>query len=166
MKRAVTLVLGVKLGLLGASFYFDQPPSHVVEAAPAQVVEEVSEEPEMILIEVEIKWTEDRIKEEVWKAAARYNTFPERMWAVISECENISLDHKMQSHIPDPTGPNNQEDSWGLAQFHLPSRNITPSGETITKEMAQDPTIALDAMAWHFSEGRAPLWSCYRLLYW
>jgi len=58
-----------------------------------------------------------------------------------------------------------REDSWGLSQFFLPAGNKTKNGEVMTKEMAQDPHIALDTMAWYFSEGFATKWSCYRKLY-
>lgn len=57
------------------------------------------------------------------------------------------------------------EDSWGLAQYHLPSKNTTPDGTVITKEMAQTPFIALDAMAWEFSIGMQHKWTCFRNLF-
>lgn len=126
-----------------------------------EIVEEEVVEPKTVLIAVEIDWTEERIKKEVWDAAARYNTFPEKMWDTI-QCENPALDPELQSLI---VKDGVREDSWGLAQFYLPAKNKTAEGQVISKEMAQDPEIALDAMAYHFSEGRAHLWTCYRNIY-
>ena len=58
-----------------------------------------------------------------------------------------------------------REDSWGFSQWHMPSGNKKKDGTLITKEEAQNPHIALDTMAWYFSEGFATKWSCYRKLY-
>lgn len=127
---------------------------------PAVVVEEVKPEPKPVKIRTYINWTEERIKEEVWKRAEKYNTYPERMWKVII-CES-QLDIDVQSHHILSYG---REQSYGLAQFHLPSKNKTAEGKVITKEMALDPEIALDAMAYHFSIGNAKLWTCYRNIY-
>ena len=131
-------------------------PAPVVEAAIAEEVKPVE-----VRIKVNIDWTKERIKQEVWERAEKYNTFPDKMWNTIL-CENQQLNPKQQSNI---VKDGVREDSWGLAQFHLPSRNKTADGVVITKEMAQDPEIALDAMAYHFSIGNARLWTCYRMLY-
>ena len=132
-----------------------------LQPEPVTPSEEVVYTPKEVRIKVHIDWTEDRIKEEVYKAAAKYNTYPEKMWATIL-CENAELDPKLQSrHILDY----GREQSFGLAQFHIPSGNKTADGEVITKEMAQDPEIALDAMAYHFSVGNAELWTCFRMIY-
>ncbi len=57
-----------------------------------------------------------------------------------------------------------REDSWGISQFHLPSGNKF-NGKTITKEMALDPNIAVEAMAQIMSKGQYNKWSCYRKIY-
>lgn len=62
-----------------------------------------------------------------------------------------------QSYIP-ANGPNGREDSWGVAQIHLPSH------PEITREQAQDPEWALDWAAREFKEGRATKWTEYRKL--
>lgn len=125
------------------------------------VIEELPVEPKLVLIGTKIDWTTERIKEEVWLRAEKYNTYPEKMWQTIL-CENPQLKPELQSLI---VKDGVREDSWGLAQFHLPSKNVTADGKVITKEMAQNPEIALDAMAYHFSIGNAKLWTCYRDIY-
>lgn len=57
-----------------------------------------------------------------------------------------------------------REDSWGLAQWNLPSKNTKKDGSIITKEDALNPLIALDLMAWYFSQGKQDLWSCTKIL--
>lgn len=132
----------------------------VYASTEEEVIDEVVE-PKVVQIAVKIDWTPERIKEEVWKRAEKYNTFPEMMWQTIL-CENPQLDPELQSLI---VKDGVREDSWGLSQFHLPSGNKTAEGVTITKEMAQNPEIALDAMAYHFSIGNAELWTCFRNIY-
>lgn len=57
-----------------------------------------------------------------------------------------------------------REESYGIAQFHLPSKNKIDD-KVITKEMALDPNIAVEAMAQIMSKGYAGKWSCYRKIY-
>lgn len=54
--------------------------------------------------------------------------------------------------------------SFGLAQFYMPAKNRTPEGLIITKEMALDPDIALNSMAWYFSNSRQNMWSCWHMI--
>lgn len=134
----------------------------VEDATVIYVAEAKEEEIETIPDEVvETQWDEQTIKAEVWSAAAKYNTFPEKMWATV-KCENPVLDPLLQSYI---VKDGVREDSWGLAQFYLPAKNRTVDGDVITKEMAQDVVTSLDAMAYHFSIGNAKLWSCYKKIY-
>jgi hypothetical protein len=55
-----------------------------------------------------------------------------------------------------------RENSWGYAQFNLPSHMKTADGREITKEIAVNPEEAIDAAAYNFSIGNATQWSCYR----
>lgn len=113
-----------------------------------------------VLIEVEIVWSKARIEEEIRKVSDKYGVSYTQMYNTI-KCESgFDIDIRSQ-HILSY----GQENSWGLAQFHLPSRNRTADGTVITKEMAIDPVIALDAMAYHFSIGNAKAWTCWRKLY-
>lgn len=113
-----------------------------------------------VLVEVKIEWNRARIEEEIRKVSEKYGVSYTKMYNTI-QCES-GFDTDIQSHHTLSYG---REQSWGLAQFHIPSRNRTASGEVITKEMALDPAIALDAMAYHFSVGNAKAWTCYRKLY-
>lgn len=75
-------------------------------------------------------------------------------------CESEHFrDVRMQSEYKNPHGPNGREDSWGIAQIHLPDH------PDVTREQAQDPSFAVPWAAEEFKEGRATRWTCYRLLY-
>lgn len=63
-----------------------------------------------------------------------------------------------QSEYPDVNGPNGREDSWGVAQIHLPDH------PDVSREQAQDIPFAVDWAAKEFAAGRATQWTCYRLL--
>jgi len=76
--------------------------------------------------------------DELIKTAAQnehinYGTFYKTL-----SCESGNFqDVAIQSQVPDPTGPNGKEDSWGAAQINIPSH------PEITREQAQDPTFAI-----------------------
>lgn len=53
-----------------------------------------------------------------------------------------------------------REDSWGLAQIHLPSH------PHITREDATDPMFAINFMAREFAAGNQWKWACWKLLAW
>lgn len=107
-----------------------------------------------------IDWTKERIEQEIKTASDKYGVSYEKMYNTI-KCES-GFDIDIQSYHTLSYG---REQSFGIAQFHIPSRNRTADGTVITKEMALDPVIALDAMAYHFSQGNAKAWTCYRKLY-
>lgn len=56
-----------------------------------------------------------------------------------------------------------REQSFGLAMWHIPAKNKKKDGTVITKEDALNPEIAIDTMAWYISEGKASIWTCYKL---
>lgn len=64
-----------------------------------------------------------------------------------------------QSFVPDPTGPNGRENSWGCAQIYLPSH------PTVTREMALDDYFAVSFAAKHFASGDMWMWTEYRKVY-
>lgn len=113
-----------------------------------------------VRIEVAIDWTRERVLQEVKTAASKYGVSYEKMYKTIA-CES-NFNPEIQSHHTMDYG---REESYGVAQFHIPSRNRTADGTVITKEMALNPAIALDAMAYHFSIGNQRLWTCYRNIY-
>lgn len=71
----------------------------------------------------------------------------------IALCENSELDPLLQSRI---IQSGIREDSWGLAQIHLPSH---PS---VTREMAQNPAFAVDFLVSNVADGRQRMWTCGR----
>lgn len=48
--------------------------------------------------------------------------------------------------------------SFGLSQIYLPAH------PNVTKEEALDPKFAIEFMAEKFSQGKARLWTCYKLV--
>ena len=151
---------GVAIGIALGIFLDLANRPHIIEVANAQEIATTTPTPEVVLIEVRINWTRDRVLQEVKTAATKYGVSYEKMYKTI-ECES-NFDINIQSHHTLSYG---REESWGVSQFHIPSRNRTADGKVITKEMALNPVIALDAMAYHFSTGNARLWTCYRNLY-
>lgn len=108
----------------------------LVYVAQAQVIE-----PEVVLIESRIDWTEERIKKEVEEQAKQHNVPAAEMWGTIL-CESGASTTIQSYHIrKDGT----REQSFGLSQIHLPDH------PTVTKEQAIDPKFAINFMAknWH-----------------
>lgn len=131
---------------------FSNPPIRVVYAV---------EEP----IHVQ-EWTESNVELLIRSKAKEYGVDELELLSTV-KCENPPLDPLLQSYVPSKNGPNGREDSWGLGQWHMPSKNTDKEGNIITKEMAQDPIISMDLMAWYFSKGEdyKKKWTCWRNLY-
>ena len=149
------VIAGVVLGILIDMMQVRNVPIVYVAEAKEVVVKE--DAPQIV---IKIDWTKERIEKEIRTAADKYGVSYDKMYYTI-KCES-GFNIKIRSQHILSYG---QEDSWGLAQFHLPSRNRDASGKVITKEMALDPAQALDAMAFHFSKGNARAWTCHRNLY-
>lgn len=64
----------------------------------------------------------------------------------------------IQSELLKSTGPNGREDSWGLAQIHLPDH------PNISRSEALDETWSIAWAASHFGD-HASWWSCYQIIY-
>jgi len=149
------VIAGVVLGILIDMMQVRNVPIVYVAEAKEAVVKE--DAPQIV---IKIDWTKERIEREIRTASDKYGVSYDKMYHTI-KCES-GFNIKVRSQHILSYG---QEDSWGLAQFHLPSRNRDASGTVITKDMANDPVQALDAMAFHFSKGNASLWTCFRNLY-
>ena len=145
------ILLGIAIGAAKNVYGTDTP--HII-----QVVE--ASEPQEVRIEVIIDWTPERIKQEIRAAADKYGVSYERMDKTI-QCES-GYNINIQSHHILSYG---REQSYGIAQWHIPAGNRNAEGVLITKEMALDPIQALDAMAYYFSIGKASSWTCYRDIY-
>jgi hypothetical protein len=72
------------------------------------------------------------------------------------ECES-GFNPLIQSQHKDPSGPNGQEDSWGLVQINLPAH---PS---ITREQAQNWKFSLEFMKQNFEAGNQSMWTCWKI---
>lgn len=129
-------------GYLHGAFIEDYPPSVMAQ--------EPVEEPREVQIEVKINWTTERIRKEIEKRAVEYGVSAAEMDRVI-RCES-GYDIDIQSHWIQPYG---REQSWGLAQIHLPAH------PNVTKEQAIDPEFAIRFMAKHFAQGNHKMWACY-----
>ncbi len=86
-----------------------------------------------------------------------HNVSPARQKFIIAimRCENRELDPLLQSRIIQKDGT--REESYGLAQIHLPSHPIT-------KEEATDPYYAIEFIVRNVAEGRENMWTCARML--
>lgn len=133
--------------------------SHSVDKTPETAPKE---EPEPIktfkeeLIEAELPERQRMIRSKIEEVALAYNVNPDKMYGTIAECENIPLDPDLQSyHVSNGV----REQSYGLAQIHL------PSNPEVSKEEAQDPEFAIEFMAQKFQDGKAERWTCYRKKY-
>lgn len=73
------------------------------------------------------------------------------------KCESAGWQNE-QSQVPHAAGPNGLEDSWGVAQIHLPDH------PDVTKTEALDPIFAVPWAAKEFATGHANLFTCYNLL--
>lgn len=100
---------------------------------------------------LETTYTKAELLDKVYKYAAIHHNSSKNIINTIN-CENKEWDVDLQSRIINKKGE--REDSWGLAQIHLPSH------PNITKVQATDPDFALNYIAEHL--GRDDSWSCYR----
>lgn len=75
----------------------------------------------------------------------------------VIECESAGWQN-IQSFVPG-YGPNGREDSWGLAQIHLPDH------PEVTRKQALNPEFALEWMAYRWEKGHQSDWSCWNQLY-
>jgi hypothetical protein len=146
-----SILVGLVLGIF--IHVYSQPVVYIREA-------EAKEDEVEVILEVKIDWTKERIEQEIRTAANKYGVSYEKMYNTI-KCESgFDIDIQSQNQLS-----YGREQSYGLSQWHIPAKNKTADGTVITKEMALDPIVALDAMAYHFSVGNARAWTCFRKLY-
>jgi len=101
------------------------------------------------------KWSYDEIQGLISHYGALYGVSTNLMDKIIS-CETAgTYNPKIQSgHYKNGI----REDSWGLAQIHLPAH------PTITKEMAKDPNFAIDFLAKNLANNKQEMWTCYGIV--
>ncbi len=100
-------------------------------------------------------YTKSGLTSLVYHYAEEYNVKPQTMINVIN-CEDTTWDPKKQSDI---VQNGKREESYGLAQIHL------PSNPDVSLSQAQDPEFAIKFMAKEMAAGHANKWSCYRKIY-
>lgn len=113
---------------------------------------------EFPILEIKPEYSEDEVRTLTTYYGEKYKVNSDIMLNVI-RCETHFRNKQSDIYLNGV-----REDSWGLSQFHLPSQNKY-NGEIITKEMALDPNIAVEAMAQIMSKGHYNKWSCYRKIY-
>lgn len=112
------------------------------------------------VVSVEIEWTPELIESFALETAKKYH-IDEDEFVETLRCESCGfIDPKIQSgHYKNGV----REQSFGIAQFNLPSGLKTASGEEITYEIAIDPEQAIDAAGYNFSIGLQDRWTCWRI---
>lgn len=109
--------------------------------------------PPLLPLPVKIISIDDLINQTVTKYHLNYQHF----YATLN-CESDGFgDISIQSSVPDSTGPNGRENSWGLAQIWL-----DPKGHPeVTKQEAIDPAFAIDFAGRLFASGQQHQFHCY-----
>lgn len=116
----------------------------------------------IITIAVSTTTLSNEINTDIKKYANKWGVNPAIMGATVW-CEiNGTPSTTLQSYVIDKNG--DREESYGVAQWNLPSKNTKLDGSVITYKDAINLDVALDNMAWYFSTGRAHDWSCWREL--
>lgn len=110
-------------------------------------------EAKVVMIEVKIDWTKDRIIQEIDTDAHKYGVSAQLMKKLI-QCES-GFDTDIRSNHILSYG---REQSYGLVQIHLPAH------PDVSKEEAIDPTFAIDFMARNIAAGRKDMWSCSKMI--
>ena len=64
----------------------------------------------------------EEIQDYIKNQSAALGLNPEAVLSLVN-CESSFV--PQQSKVPNPNGPNGQEDSWGVWQIYLPGKNIT-----------------------------------------
>ena len=94
--------------------------------------------------------------EYLFAEAAKYGANPEMMRQTIA-CESMHWVTDIQSWHRRPDG--SREQSFGLAQIHLPDH------PQVSYEEAINPHYAIKFMAQHFGENNGKIWTCFRDLF-
>jgi hypothetical protein len=141
MKNIIGLVM---CGVIGGNILYN---SYVVEASKWIVVEAPPEPPKEVLIEIQINWTKERIREEIDTIAKEYGVSAEVMNTVIN-CES--------QYNKEALGDGGH--SRGLVQIHNEYHKVSDQD-------AYDPHFAIEFLAKHLKEGNGKLWTCYRMNY-
>jgi soluble lytic murein transglycosylase-like protein len=134
---------------------YEQPPVEIALKAPE--MRQIERKPST---PTKIPQPTKEQAELIEKYAYIYNVDAKVMTDVI-RCES-GFDETIQSRHYYKNG--GREQSYGLAQWHIPAGNKKKDGTVITKEDALNPEVAIETMAWYFSQGKAHIWTCHGIL--
>lgn len=137
------------------------------QAPDALPAEQVGVAPQELIVSVDTssyKSREEYVLSLSLKYGQEYNVSPETIMKLI-RCENRdlvfnqqSLLHYSRDHKEWGVSAGDQEQSYGLAQIHLPSHPEISYNEAI------DPVYAVEFIASQLAKGRGSQWSCYNLI--
>ncbi len=120
----------------------------------------IVDEPKVVLIEIKKNdLQKEEIEEKVYSIAREYGVDGDAMWHTILNESGASttIQSRYKRSYPDGTvlaGDTTREQSFGLAQIHLPAHNVS-------YEEAIDPEFAIRFMAENFQKGRQSMWMGY-----
>lgn len=129
-----------------------KPLEYIAETAHAEEIE-----PMPVILEVEIDWSRDRVKQEVDTQAKAFHTFADKMHTTVN-CE--SQYNVKAYNRSDPYGG-----AIGVAQFLRPTFEKYAPLAGVTNPDIWNPVHQLQTMAYMFSIGEAKQWTCYRAHY-
>jgi hypothetical protein len=96
--------------------------------------------------------------------STKYDVSHEKLFKTL-KCENTYFDVDKQSELKYKSGnrwkkpAGSREESYGLAQIHLPDH------PEISYQQAIDPDFAIEFLAKNLSQGKGRMWSCYNMLF-
>lgn len=128
--------------IIVSSILFLQPKNLIALDSPQHVEQKV--------------YTKQELQKVVYQYAKEYNVDGDKMIKLI-DCENRPWNPELQSGLTYKEGnrwgkpAGSREESYGLAQIHLPDH------KDVTKEEAQDPEFAIEFMAKNWNK---VTWSC------
>lgn len=128
------------------------------EMAPETPQESAVEEKQPELMLLPIRDPDEALEAKMRAYATKYGVPYEDVHGIVACETGNTFDPGIQSFVAVPAGPNGREDSWGLAQIHLPSH------PNITRAQATDPDFALDFLASHLAKGNHWMWACWKLI--
>ena len=156
--RAVILAIVITGGIIMMTL-----KGEAVEAEPASQIKEVSYLQELLECEDSIiNNYNQKYTHIVCKYSKEYDVSAKQIANIIN-CENRGWNPTLQSglyytrdRINEGVYEGQREESYGLAQIHLPAH------KNISYSQATNPDFAIEFMAKALSEGKGTMWTCYR----
>lgn len=127
--------------------------------------ETVAKPEAVVVVEPKTLFTADELQTLVFAQATKYGANPSEVFRTVKcEAKQRMIDNVIYY---DATAKSDHpgEESYGLAQWNLPSGNNNHEGTRVTYAQATDAEYSVGLMAHYFSQGKKGKWSCYRKLY-